>query len=342
MREFTSGTRACHRSRILLACITTLFSCAVAIAQNPPEAIQPQLSQPLLYWAYPVNPPSDKNATSAEQAPRQVPGSSAAFSPEQVEDRFNPPDWHPDRHPALPDIVAHGHKPNVFACAFCHLPNGQGRPENASVAGLPAAYIIQQFADFKSGVRKGSEPLFLPGFVMGKYESNSTPEEIKAAAQYFSGLKRKPWIRVVETDSVPKTHAAGWMLVPDIRAEKEPIGQRIIETAEDIDRCELRDDSSSFVAYVPPGSLKRGEALVNTGGAGKTMRCAGCHGPGLKGKGNVPPLAGRSPSYIVRQLNDIQRGTRAGVATQLMKKPVAKLTLDDMIAIAAYIASQNP
>ena len=104
MREFTSGTRACHRSRILLACITTLFSCAVAIAQNPPEAIQPQLSQPLLYWAYPVNPPSDKNATSAEQAPRQVPGSSAAFSPEQVEDRFNPPDWHPDRHPALPTL----------------------------------------------------------------------------------------------------------------------------------------------------------------------------------------------------------------------------------------------
>ena len=44
--------------------------------------------------------------------------------------------------------------------------------------------------------------------------------------------------------------------------------------------------------------------------------------------------------YIVRQLNDMQRGT--GVNAQLMKKPVANLTLDDIIAIAAYIASQNP
>ena len=72
------------------------------------------------------------------------------------------------------------------------------------------------------------------------------------------------------------------------------------------------------------------------------MVCATCHGAGLKGLGNVPSIAGRSPSYIVRQLYDIQNGVRSGPATQLMKQPVAKLTLDDMIAIAAYTSSLHP
>ena len=94
-------------------------------------------------------------------------------------------------------------------------------------------------------------------------------------------------------------------------------------------------------AYVPVGSIKRGEVLVTTGG-GKTIACGTCHGQDLKGLGDVPPLAGRSPSYTVRQLYDYQSGARAGLLSPQMKESVAKLTIDDMVSIAAYTASRTP
>jgi cytochrome c553 len=58
------------------------------------------------------------------------------------------------------------------------------------------------------------------------------------------------------------------------------------------------------------------------------------------GVADVPPIAGRSPSYIVRQMWDIQQGTRNGAAVQLMKMAIARLTPDDLAAVAAYVASR--
>ena len=242
----------------------------------------------------------------------------------------------------MPNIVAHGRQPEVYACGYCHLPNGQGRPENSSLAGLSAAYIIQQLADFKSGVRKSSDPDLKPVANMVTLETKATDDEIQIAANYFAALKPKPWVRVIEAKFVPKTHVAGWMLVVSTPHEMESIGDRIIETPENLERTELRDDSSGFIAYVPPGSLKRGKALVTTGANGKTIACSTCHGPNLRGLKNVPSIAGRSPSYIVRQLYDMQSGARAGVNFPQMKPVVANLSLYDIIDIAAYTASLEP
>ena len=75
------------------------------------------------------------------------------------------------------------------------------------------------------------------------------------------------------------------------------------------------------------------------GGGGKTIQCATCHGADLMGMGSVPGLAGRSPSYLVRQLYDMRQGKRTGEWASLMMPVVAKLTTDDMLAIAAYLAS---
>jgi cytochrome c553 len=97
-----------------------------------------------------------------------------------------------------------------------------------------------------------------------------------------------------------------------------------------------------MVAYVPLGSIKRGEALVTTGCQGKTTVCATCHGQDLKGLGDVPPLAGRSPTYTVRQLYDFQSGARAGLLSSLMKESVARLSIEDMVSMAAYTASLSP
>ena len=56
----------------------------------------------------------------------------------------------------------------------------------------------------------------------------------------------------------------------------------------------------------------------------------------------MPPLAGRSPSYLVRQMYDMQQDNRKGSWTELMKPVVERLTTDDMLNIAAYAASLNP
>jgi len=171
---------------------------------------------------------------------------------------------------------------------------------------------------------------------------SSTEDDVKIAADYFASIKYKPWIRVVETQTVPKTVVSGFMLVPVEGGGMEPIGQRIIEVAEDLSRASVRDSRSGFIAYVPVGSIKRGETLVTTGGNGKTAVCTTCHGQDLKGVGDIPPLAGRSPSYTVRQLYDIQSGARAGPSSSLMKESIAKLTIGDMVSIAAYTASRAP
>jgi cytochrome c553 len=279
-------------------------------------------------------------APAPDSTPKQVPGSAGSFTLAQIRDGFGPADWFPGDHPAMPEIVAHGKRPDVRACSLCHYPNGKGRPENAGVSGLPVAYFIQTMADFKSEARKSADSRKGNTNLMIAYAKAMTDEEVKAAAVYFGAMAWTPWIKVVEASTVPTTRIAGGMFVKLEGTGTEPIGDRIIEMPDDTERTEsLRDPRSGFTAYVPVGSLKKGEALVTTGG-GKTTRCAVCHGADLKGLGPVPGIAGRSPSYTVRQLFDTQRGTRKGVWADLMKPVVANLTNDDMLAIAAYAASR--
>lgn len=322
---------------IVLATLLLASTAAIARAQEKANVPPP--------WAYTVNPPPAPGAKPTpppvDQAPRQVPGSTLSLTLAQTRDAFNPPDWHPSGHPEMPASVAHGRRPEMRACGFCHLVNGQGRPENASLAGLPAAYIIQQMADFKNGDRKSAEPRMGPPNAMIQDAKAATDDEIKAAAAYFSSFPFKKWIRVVEAKAVPRTRIAGSMHVPT-NDGTEPLGQRIIEMPEDLARTELRDAASGFVAYVPPGSIAKGERLVRTGGAGRTVACGTCHGADLKGLGPIPGLAGRSPSYTVRQLFDLQQGVRKGPWSPLMRSAVEKLTIDDMIAIAAYTSSREP
>jgi cytochrome c553 len=296
-------------------------------------------------WAYPVAPPAPHGAGATapdDGSMKHVPGSTVALTAAQIHNLFQVPDWFPDGHPKMPEVVSQGRKPAVFACGYCHLPNGQGRPENASVAGLPFGYIVEQMADFKSGVREGSEPRMPSVTNMVKIGKAADEEEVKTAAEYFSSIKLKPWIRVIETDQVPVTTIAGGMLVVAKEGGKEPIGQRVIEIPEDLERTELRDPTSGFIAYAPVGSLARGEKLVLTGGDGKTIRCTLCHGAALRGLGNVPSISGRSPSQMARQIIDIQTGARNGPWTQLMKEAVSRLTNDDIVAITAYLASRTP
>jgi cytochrome c553 len=297
-------------------------------------------------WAYaiPLPPPSGTAAPAAapDTSPKQLPGSTLTFTRQQISDGFGPADWFPGDHPAMPEIVAHGKRPDVRACGLCHYPNGKGRQENAGVAGLPVSYFIQTMNDFKDGLRKSAEPRKANTNLMIAYAKAMTPEEIKEAAQYFGAMPWTPWIRVVETSTVPKMVSRGGIWIPVEGGEKEPIGTRIIETPENPERTEiLRDPRSGFIAYTPVGSIKKGETLARNGG-GKTVECATCHGADLKGLGPVPGIAGRSPSYLVRQMYDMQTGARHGEWAELMKPVVAKLGDEDLVNIAAYVSSLLP
>ena len=313
---------------------------ALSLAASLPATTPALAAEEPPAWAYPVNPP-DFKVRPEDGIPRRVSGSDATYTVTQLRDRFIAPVWHPGDHPPLPSIVAQGRKPNVFACGFCHRADGPGGPENSGLTGLPAAYIVQQMADYKSGARKTSVPKRNVDLMIS-LSKDITDAEVEAAAAYFSALKPRSNIKIVETATVPKTFVAGWFLAASPTGEKEALGQRIIEMPEDLEQFENRDPRSQFIAYVPIGSVAKGAALVSTGGGGKTQQCAICHGPDLRGLAGIPPIAGRSPSYVVRQLYDLQNGTRAGAAAALMKGTVVNLTVEDMVSIAAYLATRAP
>ena len=226
-----------------------------------------------------------------------LPGSKFSFTRAQIANRYGPADWFPEDHPAMPDIVAHGKEsaqPQVFACGLCHLPNGNGRPENANITGLSYEYIVQQLIDFRNGARKTSDPRKSNTGLMTAFAKMMTDEAIRASARYFTSIPVTPWIRVVESATVPRTRPQNGMFLVREGADAgvEPIGERIIETPERTHDTEfLRNPRSGFIAYVPPGSLKKGESLVMNGitsAGGKVTACPVCHGSQLPGLGPVP------------------------------------------------------
>jgi len=303
-----------------------------------------QASLEELAWAYAISPAVPQEPDDGTR--HSLPGSSGRFTLDQIRNRFGPADWFPGDHPAMPPIVRLGREEaGIWACSLCHYPNGKGRPENAGVAGLEPGYFVQQLHDMRDGKRRSANAEKANTNLMIAFAQNMTDEEIEAAAQYFGAMPWTPWIEVVETDTVPKTYLRGGMhlRLEGDAAGIEPLGRRIVESPIDAEATEmLRNPRSSFVAYVPVGAVAAGEALARTGGGGRTIQCSICHGENLAGLGLVPPLRGRSPSYIARQLIDFQLGTRRGTWAPLMQGVVARLTADDMIDLAAYLASLAP
>ena len=53
-------------------------------------------------------------------------------------------------------------------------------------------------------------------------------------------------------------------------------------------------------------------------------------------------VAGRSPSYLMRQMVDMRSGTRTGTNADLMKPVVGQMNNADLMAISAYVASRAP
>ena len=306
----------------LAVAVAALFVLAAAA----PARLDPTVAA----WVFPGGqrpPPPGGWDTGAAVA---LAGSAARYSEAQLHDLQHAVDWFPATHPRMPGVVASGRPPAVKACAFCHQPGGQGRPENASLAGLDAAYIEQQVAAFANGSRGAAVDGWRPHATMAETAAAATPSDIHAAAVYFHGLRYRSHVRVVEIATVPALHAEAFVLATG-PGPRKPIGQRIVETPVDFASFERRDPRTAYIAFVPPGSIARGRAVAARVG------CAACHGAGMKLWG-----AGRSPSYIVRQLLAFRSGARHDPESGPMRTAAAGLTTRDMIAVAAYWATLTP
>jgi cytochrome c553 len=309
------------------------FILSFALILGFSAAARPQLptrTQP--DWAFPV---INGQLPPEPAGPKTIPNSKRQFTQQQIDELNAPPDWFPEEHAPAPQIVKYGHG-DALACGACHLMSGSGHPESADLTGFTAAYILQQLEDFRTQARKDSARM--NGIVQGMSD-----EEMKKAADYFATLKPQVWTKVTEAAMVPKTFVgAGRMRFVTADGGMEPIGNRIITLPQEQERATRRDPHSGFTAYVPPGSIAKGKALVDNGGNGRTIQCTICHGDNLQGLGNVPRIAGVHPIYLARQLYLFKDGFRNGPDAQLMKKPVEKLTDDDIVSLAAYIASLPP
>jgi cytochrome c553 len=327
--------------------------CAVTVRAQTSPALSPadgaKFEVPA--WSYPYPPQRAAPGAAVKEPARRVdsvtlfhvPNSSAAFTAAQVGNLFGIVDWRPEAHPAMPDIITHGRRPTVIACGFCHLPDGAGRPENAMLAGLPAAYIEQQIKDMRSHARKAAWPgPYGPSDYMRAIADSATDVEITEAAQYYSQLTPRIRSRIVETTTIPKPVPKLGLYFPAAPRSTEPLGKRLITMPSDTMGHELRDPGFLYVTYVPPGSIARGKALATTWREVGAAPCTSCHGDELHGVGPIPPTAGRFPAYILRQLLAFKTGARSTPASLPMNDVASKLSLDDMIAVAAYEGSLKP
>ncbi|HET7086726.1 MAG TPA: c-type cytochrome [Rhizomicrobium sp.] len=289
-------------------------------------------------WAYAV-PAKDNEAIAPKDDGTRftLPGSQGKFTRGEISgaNHAPPADWYPGDHPAMPRLVAAGDAARgITACAACHYPNGKGRPQNAGIAGLNADYLARQLREMKAGLRKSAEPRKHNAQQMVDFAKAMTQGEMTEIAAYYAALPPAVQIRVVETGMVAKMRSQEGMWLPHESGAREPIGNRVIETPVNVDREQLRDPHAGFIAYAPKGAIAKGRRLAAEAG------CAGCHGDGLRGtEGAGPAIAGRSPSYLARQLYDFQQGTRHGEMAAAMQPVVAKLTAADIVNLTAYAAS---
>lgn len=302
---------------------------AGAARTGVPEALQ---------WAYAPAPPGTpeyKLPPGAYKAPNGAVLTAAQVEKMELRDM----DWAPAQHPkALAIIVGPTGKDGPAPCGECHGIAGAGIVNIPDLAGLPADYIVAQAHAFRSGARRSTEPERYATQVMIKVAKAASEAQLREATAYFAKTPRHPRVTVIEGDAGPvtRTERFGW----SYRAgtAMKPLRGRIVEVPESVERTFLYDTSMRQLAYAPRGAVARGASLVKTGGKGG-QPCAACHGPALKGAGLAPPLAGRSPSYLARQLWDIRSGARADPGAALMKGPASGLSPADVTAVAAYLAS---
>ena len=327
-----------------LAIAGVILWASVMAQQNAPAPAAP-VPPGLPEWAYtppvPGAPPPPSALPADDNVVVRIPGTDRTFTRGQLRALKETMDWYPeDRRGTAPEIVRVGKQPAVRQCTLCHLPDGSGRPENSPVSSLHPVYFVQQMEDFRNGLRKSADPRKANTNTMIAYAKATTAEEDRAAAEYFAQQPYPRRMKVVESRTAPKVRMQGGMHMAIPASEgggMVPLhADEIVEVPNDNLAAEARDTRMGWTTYVLPGTLSRGKQ------AAARYQCATCHGANLEGIGPVPALAGRSPSYMMRQLFDMKTGARRGPWAELMKPVVSRMSMQDMTAVVAFAASVPP
>jgi cytochrome c553 len=339
-----------------------MIRCLLLIALFQPAFAQ-QLPADWPHWAYgylgqptademAVVPPCPENAVPRSCGPTgtpleddgiklSLPGTSASFTRVEANYSWGPADWYPGDHPPMPEIVATGRRDaGIRPCALCHFPNGQGKIENGHVTGLPVGYFLAQLEAFAAGDRYSADPRKANTNEMARIARALTDAEKRQAAEYFGSIRFRSMVRVVEADEAPQVRfSLNRLVMPIHDAADVTLGQRIVEVPEHPELTEVqRNPRGTFVAYVPIGSVAKGEKLV-AGNGNPAIACRTCHGPVFRGIADIPPIGGRTTSYLMRQLWDMKQGTRKN---PLMDPVLENLSAEDLLNIVAYLATQTP
>ena len=237
-------------------------------------------------WAFPVQAGS---LPAEPPGPKTVPGSTKQYTPPQIDDLLNPPDWFPDEHKPGPGIVVKG-RGGALACGSCHLMSGLGHPESADLTGYTADYIVQQMLDFKAGTRRDYAR-------MNGISKEVSDQESREAAEWFASLPRQKWSRVVEAAMVPRTFVGqGRMRFLDPKASgMEPIGNRIITLPEDQERARLRDPEVRLRVLRAAGQPGQGQGARRDGRRRQDDRVRHLSRRRDEGAGQRAPSGRRAP-----------------------------------------------
>lgn len=320
-----------------------LVSIALLSAAAVPMATAPTPPPPALAWAYPVAPP-DTAELDMPSGRYVTPDGKHTLTAAQV-DKLTPAekDWFPQNHPIPPAVVLAPGKDQAIPCAECHTVNGQGMAGVPDIAALPASYLLEQLAAFRSGARRSAMPHYLGTGVMTATARAWSDSDLQAAVTYYASLPRHAPTRVVVTDASPpmRMERWGWTYLDPAGGPKHPLNGSVAESPESLTKLFLGDLSNRQLVYVSHATLTLGDALIRSGG-GNGQPCTVCHGASLRGTAVAPPLAGRDPGYLARQLWDIRSGARTGGNVKLMQGPARGLSAGDITALAGYLASLTP
>jgi cytochrome c553 len=128
-------------------------------------------------------------------------------------------------------------------------------------------------------------------------------------------------------------------------------GGQMAATAADVSDDDLVRSAAYFAGLpapppdAPPAThaadWRRGEALYRDGDAASGIaRCSSCHDDAEPRRPQAPLLKAQHAAYIAKQLRDWRAGARNNDTSQAMPAIAAKLSEQDIAALAAFLASQ--
>jgi cytochrome c553 len=125
----------------------------------------------------------------------------------------------------------------------------------------------------------------------------------------------------------------------------DPVMQGMVAGLNEVDIQDIaayyESQKSKPVAF-DKALVARGEGIYRGGITEISVAaCIACHGPDAGGNGpaSYPSLKGQHSEYLVAQLKKFRAGTRANDSYSMMRSLTARMSDEEIMAVAAYISA---